>query len=104
MYQDERNYHAENARAAAEMTPTRLTQVAAEFSEMDGALDALHKAIEELSARLQPLLRESEPARNGGEKAISPPSVPFAAHIRSKRFVVSNFAYRITDLLERLEL
>lgn len=100
MYPTE-NHHAQ---IAVNAPPGRVGQVAMEFSEMDGALDALHKAIEELSARLQPLLRESEPAMTGSEKAISPPSVPFAAHIRSKRFVVSNFAYRITDLLERLEL
>lgn len=100
MYPTE-NHHAQIAVSAP---PVRVGQVAMEFSEMDGALGELNKAIEELSARLQPLLRESEPARNGGEKAISPLSVPFAAHIRSQRFVVSNFAYRITDLLERLEL
>lgn len=98
MYPDERPH------IAAVAPPPRVTQVTMEMTEMDGALGELNKVIEELSARLQPILRESEPARNGSEKAISPPAVPFAGHIRSKRFVISNFAYRLTDLLERLEL
>lgn len=84
--------------------PSRNTQVAMELSEMDGALDELNKALENLSNRLLPLLRESEPVRNNSDKQISPPHVPFVAHLRTKRFMIATIANRINDLVERMEL
>jgi len=98
MFNERYNVSPENIPSAS-----RITQVAAEFAEMDGRLEELSKTIETLVNRLQPVLREVEPARNS-EKAVMPPAVPLAEHLRQRRYTISIYVGRLSDLLERLEL
>lgn len=83
----------------------RIPELPAAMDNMERAANFLHDSINELSARLDGVLRPATPEpTNPQQIGIAPPSSGYASTIHGQAARVTMIAERVQDLLRRLEV
>lgn len=86
------------------VSPRREPMVAVEFVGLERRIEQLHACINELEARLSPVLQPEAPSTTGRGDGSPQPSVPLAAVLMTMNQRLDIALTRVGSLLGRLEI
>jgi hypothetical protein len=94
--------HPDEERADAKSS-AKQTQVASEVSQGQMLSEKLHKAIDFLGARLEPVLRQENEGEDS-EKTLEPQRVSLARTLGETNKTIQYAIRKINELVDRLEI